>query len=93
MKPPLPGRRYHARVVDLPRPQFARRICLMLAERLLALEGEPALMGGVGLGDLVAFSVAPSGELAGLERIGGPAAGGWDETGDALRVTAPSVPR
>ncbi|MEE8396314.1 MAG: amino acid--tRNA ligase-related protein, partial [bacterium] len=93
MKPPLPGRRYHARVVDLPRPQFARRICLMLAERLLALEGEPALMRGVGLGDMVAFSVAASGELAGLERIGGPLAGGWDETGDALRWRKPAAAR
>ncbi len=81
----------HGRVVDPPREETPGRLWLMEEERLLALEGEPGLLRGCAPGDLVAFSLDPGGRLTALERVGGPAAGAWDETGDGLRWRLPGA--
>ena len=81
----LPGRPYRARIVDLPKPKFPRRIGLMLGDRLHLLEADPELLRGLALGDLVEFTLGAEGAPATLERIGGPAGAPWDERGDGLR--------
>lgn len=80
-----PGIRHVGRIVDLPRPEFPRRVCLLLEERLVVLEAPPEGLAGLSPGDLVAFRIGPSGRMEPPERLGGPPPGEWDETGDALR--------
>ena len=62
----LPGRPYCARIVDLPKPKFPRRIGLMLGDRLHLLEVEPELLRGLALGDLVEFILGGEGAPATL---------------------------
>ena len=80
-----PGRPYRARIVDLPKPHFPRRIALMLGDRLHLLEVEPELLRGLALGDLVEFTLGAEGAPATLTRLGGTIGAAWDERGDGLR--------
>ncbi len=80
------------RIVDLPRPEFPGRICLMCEERLVALWGPPELLRGHPMGSLVACTLGEEGEVVALEPLGGPRPGGGDESGDALRGRLPGAP-
>ena len=92
-----PTSRRHGRIVDLPKPDHPRRLCLMEGSQLLELEAPPELLaGGVltgfALGDLVAFQLDDQGRVGALERQGGPPEGQWDEAGDGLRWRRPGEP-
>ncbi|MBI4082988.1 MAG: EF-P lysine aminoacylase GenX [Candidatus Lambdaproteobacteria bacterium] len=88
-----PGTWQIARVVDLPGPAAPRRIALAVADRLILAEAPAGFLAGLAPGDLVRVRIEPPARLLALERIGGPAAGGWRETGDALRWRRPGAAR
>jgi len=86
----LPGRSYRGRLVDLAGMPPARA-GILVGDRLLLAEADPALLAGLAPGDLVVFVLGAPGRLESVLRTGGPAPGARWETGDALRWRRPGA--
>ncbi|MCZ6473108.1 MAG: EF-P lysine aminoacylase EpmA [SAR324 cluster bacterium] len=84
-----PGVPCHGRILELPKPAFPKRLCLLVEDALYEFEAAPGLLQGLAEGDLVEFQVDAGQKLTSLAREGGPGPQGFDSGGDALRWRRP----
>ena len=89
----------HGRVVDVPRPEFPTRICVLVEDQMVILQLPSDRASGMSekirLGDLVRIELeggnASPPIVEKLAKIGGPPEGRWSEQGDGLRWRRPEA--